>query len=306
MNINGEAVHLEFEGYRAELAAVAATLRSLTHDGRDLVVPFALDQFRPLFSGAILVPWPNRIVDGDYAFDGVEHELPINERARHHALHGLVLAQEFEVTSAGPSGAVLRATVHAQQGYPFTLGIEVAYDLGPDGLVATVTATNLGADRAPYGVAQHPYLTAGSPMNNECVLSLPAATVLEVEPERLTPLALTDVATADGGAFDFRTPRVIGTQFIDHAYSGLQLEDDGFCEVTLVRPDGAGTRMRWDGRVLPWVQIHTADRPEPDRNRVGLAVEPMTCPPDAFNSGTDLVILDPGARHTANWTIGVV
>jgi aldose 1-epimerase len=306
VNINGEAVHLEFEGYRAEIAAVAATLRTLTFEGRDLVVPFAVDQLRPLFSGVILVPWPNRIVDGDYSFDGVDYQLPINERARGHALHGLVLAEEFEVVSAGPSAATLRAKVHAQQGYPFTLAVSVEYELGADGLVTTVTATNQGAERAPYGVGPHPYITAGSPMNNECVLSLPAAAVFEVEPERLTPVALTDVAVADGGAFDFRTPHVIGTQFIDHAYSGLTLDHDGFCEVTLVRPDGAGTRMRWNGRVLPWVQIHTADRPEPERNRVGLAVEPMTCPPDAFNSGTDLVILEPNARHTASWTIGAI
>ncbi len=51
------------------------------------------------------------------------------------------------------------------------------------------------------------------------------------------------------------------------------------------------------------MQVHTADRPDPDDDRVGLAVEPMTCPPDALNSGTDLVVLAPGDSHAASWEI---
>ncbi|HWU31187.1 MAG TPA: galactose mutarotase, partial [Microbacterium sp.] len=58
----------------------------------------------------------------------------------------------------------------------------------------------------------------------------------------------------------------------------------------------------WDAG-CPWVQVHTADLPDPAASRRGLAVEPMTCPPDAFNSGTDLIVLEPGAAHTAGWSI---
>jgi len=73
-----------------------------------------------------------------------------------------------------------------------------------------------------------------------------------------------------------------------------------------VRSGGTGVALIWDPQVLPWVQVHTADRPEPALNRSGIAVEPMTCPPDAFNSGDDLVILDPGARHEASWVIRAI
>jgi aldose 1-epimerase len=67
-------------------------------------------------------------------------------------------------------------------------------------------------------------------------------------------------------------------------------------------PSGTGVALQW-GQQCPWVQIHTADRPDPTINRLGLAVEPMTCPPDAFNSGTDLVWLEPGGQFAASWAI---
>ena len=251
MNINGDTITLEHGPYAANLATVGAAVRTLTYEGRDLVVPFGEDELRPAYRGVLLAPWPNRVVDGMYAFDGVTYELPINERNRNHALHGLICDQGFDVASRTASSATLTSTIHARGGYPFTIGLEVLFELGDDGLTTTVTATNLGAARAPYGTGPHPYLAAGTPNINGCTLTLPAATVYEVEPERLTPVALVDVAASDGGALDFRETREIGTQFIDHAYSGLALAGDGTCEVRLVAPDGRGARMVWDGRVLP-------------------------------------------------------
>jgi aldose 1-epimerase len=67
-----------------------------------------------------------------------------------------------------------------------------------------------------------------------------------------------------------------------------------------------GVECEWDPAVLPWVQVHTADLPLAEESRLGLAVEPMTCPPDAFNSGEDLVVLAPGEEHKAFWTIRAV
>jgi aldose 1-epimerase len=101
---------------------------------------------------------------------------------------------------------------------------------------------------------------------------------------------------------DFRSGAVIGTRRIDHAFTGLQRDTTGKTTVTVRDPAGTGVAMSFGGWA-PWVQIHTADRPEPQWNRIGLAVEPMSCPPDAFNSQDDLIVLKPGATHTADWTI---
>ena len=97
----------------------------------------------------------------------------------------------------------------------------------------------------------------------------------------------------------------IDDTFIDHAFTALGRDAEGNTEVRLTTEDGSGVVMRW-GAECPWVQVHTADRPEPEMNRVGLAVEPMTCPPDAFNSGDDLILIEPGESASASWTIAAI
>ncbi|WP_105567019.1 aldose 1-epimerase family protein [Microbacterium halophytorum] len=305
---SGTQFRIAHGGYVAEVASVGASLRTLTHGGRDLVVPFEADEVRPGYRGTTLAPWPNRIVDGVYEFGGRRHELSLTEPSRGHALHGLLSWAEFSPREVADDAVALVAVVEPQVGYPFRVEVTSEYRLGPDGLTQTVTARNLGTDAAPWGTGPHPYLAAGesagteAPAVNAWTLRLPAAEVLEVD-DRLSPLAVAPVT--DHPEWDFREPREIGGVFIDHAFTALEREG-GFAEVRLTAPDGTGVAMTWDDR-CPWVQVHTADTPG-DRatHRVGLAVEPMTCPPDAFNSGTDLVVLEPGASHAAGWTIAAI
>jgi aldose 1-epimerase len=295
--ITGTRIPLRHGAYAAEIASVGASLRALTADGRDLVVPFAEDELRPLYRGAVLVPWPNRVVDGRYTFDGADQQLPLTEPDRGHALHGLVAWSDFRVVARSSAAVTLETEVVAQAGYPHPLRVEVEYRLSDDGLATRVTTTSTGAGRAPYGVSGHPYLVAGPGRVDDWTLELAADEVLEVDPERLIPQGLGPVA---GGPFDFGTPRRIGDLFIDHAFTGLRAT-----RVRVVASDGHGAELRWDAGA-PWVQVHTGDRPEPAYHRAGLAVEPMTCPPDAFNSGTDLLVLGPGESHALAWTIAAV
>lgn len=295
--ISGTRIPLRHRGYAAEIASVGASLRALTFEGRDLVVPFAEDELRPLYRGATLAPWPNRVVDGRYTFEGAEQQLALTEPDRGHALHGLVAWNDFRVVARSTDAVTLETEVVPQAGYPHPLRVEVEHRLSDDGLATRVTTTNSGADRAPYGVSGHPYLVAGPGRVDDWTLELVADQVLEVEEERLIPLSL---AAVEGGPFDFAEPRRIGELFIDHAFTGLRA-----CRVRVVAADGRGTELRW-GADAPWVQVHTGDRPEPEYHRAGLAVEPMTCPPDAFNSGTDLVVLEPGESHALAWTIAAV
>lgn len=290
--------------YSATIASVGATLRELTVDGRHLVVPFDADEVRPAYRGAILAPWPNRVVDGVYAFDGVSYQLPLTEPKRGHALHGLLVWTRFEIIEATDREAVFEAEVVPSDGYPFPLRVQVAYALGDDGLSTTVTAVNAGTSAAPYGTAPHPYLIAGPGHVDDWTLELPAATVLEVTPDRLVPTETRGVA--DHPEFDFRKARAIDDVFIDHAFTDLARDATGTAAVRVRAADGTGVEMAW-GTELPWVQVHTADRDDaPEISRIGLAVEPMTCPPDAFTSGTDLVRLEPGATHTASWRIAAL
>jgi aldose 1-epimerase len=260
------------------------------------VVPFAEDTVRPLYRGVTLVPWPNRVVDGRYTFDGAAQQLAITEPDRGHALHGLACWSDYRVVDRSDDAVVLETEVVAQAGYPHRLRIEVGFRLGEDGLTQTISATNTGPTRAPYGASGHPYLVGGPGRVDAWTLELDAAQVLQVD-ERLAPQGLEAVA---GTPFDFASPRAIGDLFIDHAFTGLRA-----FRARVLAGDGHGAELRWDA-VAPWVQVHTADRPEPEYDRAGLAVEPMTCPPDAFNSGTDLVVLEPGESHSVSWTIAAV
>ena len=293
-----ELVHGE---YSASIASVGASLRRLTFAGRDLVVPFEANEVRPAYRGATLAPWPNRVVDGLYSFGGVDNILALTEPKRGHALHGFVGWSNFTAVSVDTSRVVLATTIEAQVGYPYRVAIEVLFELTADGLYSSVTATNTGTDAAPWGTGPHPYLVGGPGLVDDWTLTLPATEVLQVTEDRLIPTSLEAV---DGTGFDFRTPRVIGDMFIDHAFTGLDRQDE-IAEVRVESADGTGVAMRWDTQ-CPWVQLHTADQPEPAISRLGLAVEPMTCPPDAFNSGTDLVVLEPGYSHTAGWTIAAI
>ncbi|GGM61337.1 aldose 1-epimerase family protein [Microbacterium saperdae] len=300
---SGRQLRITGHGYEADIASVGASLRALTFDGRDLVVPFDADEVRPGYRGATLAPWPNRIVDGRYRFDGVEHQLALTEPARAQALHGLLAWVEFEDRLVLDDRIALAAVIEPQTGYPFRIEVEVEYRLEADGLRQTVTARNIGADAAPWGTGPHPYLVAGPGRVDDWTLTLPASEVLTVTPDRLSPVAVEPVT--EHPEWDFRDARTIGDVFIDHAFTQLT-RTEGIAEVRLVTADGAGVGLAWD-EGCPWVQVHTADTPAvPATHRIGLAVEPMTCPPDAFNSGVDLVTLAPGATHAASWRLFAV
>lgn len=296
--------------YEAVIASVGASLRSLTHRGRDLVVPFDADEVRPAHRGATLAPWPNRVVDGTYSFGGREFQLALTEPARSHALHGLAAWLDFEAVDKGPDHVTLEAVVQPQTAYPWRIVVTTRFELGPDGLTQSVTARNESTEPAPWGTAPHPYLVAGDGRVDDWTLELPAEQVLAVTPDRLIPTELVAVDADDPERFDFRTARRIGAVEIDHAYSGLVRDADGTATVRVTTADGTGVAMSWDA-ACPWVQIHTADKPQPAQSRLGLAVEPMTCAPDAFNASrysydAGLIVIEPEASATASWRISAI
>jgi aldose 1-epimerase len=297
--LSGTQFSLASGEYRADIASVGATLRTFRRSGRDLVLPFEEDVVRPRYLGAAaLFPWPNRVVDGRYAFGGEEHQLAITEPERGHALHGLAAWLDYTPTEQSADAVVLEATVEPQQGYPHRIRTSVRFSLGAEGLTCAVTAVNEGPSRAPFGTATHSYLVAGPGTVDDWTLTLPATRVLEVD-DRLSPLAEADVPAE----YDFRRARTVGATQMDHAFTGLVRDDAGRAEVRLVAGDGHGVSMTW-GEEYPWVQAFTSD--VPDLARGGIAVEPMTCAPDAFNSGSGLLVLEPGDRFTGSWTLAAI
>jgi aldose 1-epimerase len=302
---SGEQYELSAHGYNAHIAGVGATLRSLRYDGRDLIVPFDADELRPAMRGALMAPWPNRTADGRYAFEGVAHQLVRNEYETGNAAHGLAAWLDFRCTEKVADRISLTATIEPQPGYPWRVRVEVTFYLDADGLVQEVIATNESPDAAPFGVGGHPYLvarTSSTGAADDWMLELPADEVLLVSADRLLPTGIAKVDAHGQGRFDFRARRAIGATTVNHAFTSLRRDADGRARVHVTEPDGHGVEISWDER-CPWVQVYTADAPGSVGHRHGLAVEPMTCPPDALNSQRDLLVIRPGGSAGAGWRI---
>ncbi|GAA1700363.1 aldose 1-epimerase family protein [Microbacterium sediminicola] len=295
-------------GYRAVVASVGATLRSLSFEGRDLILPFDADEVRPGFRGATLAPWPNRVVDGRYVFAGEEHQLSLTEPERRHALHGLAGWQHWGAVSADAAHVTLRFVIEPQEGYPWRVALDTEYRLGAGGLTQRLRAMNMSASVVPFGTGPHPYLVAPGALE-DWVLHLPASRVLLTTDDRLVPTSLESVEV-DAARFDFRAPRTVGDTQLDHAYTGLLVGADSQATATVTDATGVGAGLRW-GAECPWVQAYTGDVPggaANPLNRIGLAIEPMTCAPDAFNDAAydwdpGLLSLESGGSVEASWTL---
>lgn len=292
---SGEQLVVEGGGYRAVVTECGAGLRELEYGGRPLVEGYAEDAPASGGRGQLLLPWPNRIRDGRYRFAGRDHQLPLSEVARGHASHGLVRWAAWRPVEASADAVSLGHRLMAQPGYPWTLDLSVRYAVSDDGLAVTVTATNRGAGPAPFAAGAHPYLRVGPGPVDAWQLTVPARTALATD-DRKIPTGRVAVAGTD---LDLRAGREIGSTVLDTAYTDLDRDEQGRTTVRLSGPEG-GVEL-WMDAAHRWVQVYTAEELSPPRT--ALAVEPMTAPPDAFNSGEDLVVLDPEETRSFSWGV---
>ena len=282
---------------QATITAVAAGIRTLSINGIDLVPPYAEDQAPPMGAGIVLAPWPNRIRDGRWTHEGVEHQLAITEPARDNAIHGLLRYTEYKPIARERDSVTLAATIYPQLGYPYLLGTAVHYELVADGLKVTHYVENLGVEAAPVALGSHPYLKIGGVPTGELTLRLNAASHIEVD-DRLLP---TGEVPVDDTEWDLRDGRRVGDLHLDDAF-GEVASEDGVVLHTLTAPDGRTVSI-WADDEFDYVQVYTSrDFPGEDGD-VAIAVEPMTAPAEAFNSGRGLRWLDPGEEWQVSWGI---
>ncbi len=293
---SGRAVVLRSGGYEAEVVEVGGGLRSLRKDSHDVVAGYRPDEMCSSGRGQVLLPWPNRIRDGAYEFDATSYQLGLSEAAKRNAIHGLTRWANWQLADQSPTHAGYTYRLHPQPGYPFLVDLSIDYTLSDDGLRVDISARNAGDQRAPYGQGAHPYLTVGRRVD-ACELTLPASSRSEVD-ERGLPDAPVSV---EGGPYDFRVPRLIGATSFDNPFTGLS--GDGSSTTVVLRDSESGrvATLVADASYR-WLQVFSGDA-LPTGAREALAVEPMSCPPNAFRSGVDLVILEPGETHTAGFTL---
>jgi aldose 1-epimerase len=298
--LTGLQYEIEAGHYRATVTELGAGLRELVFRGQPVITGYDADELPPAGAGQLLAPWPNRIDGGRYVFGGAEHYLALTEPARGNAIHGLTRWMPWAAVRHEADSVLLRSVPHGHQGYPFCVEIEAEYRVDPGtGLHVSITARNRGSRAAPWGTGSHPYLTTGSPSVDECELTLPAASWLPMD-DRGIPSGPAE--TVEGTDYDFRQPRAIGSTQLDHALTGLDRDGEGRAWAYLCAKGGEGSRVAlWAGHGYRWLQVFTGDPLGEDLRRKAVAIEPMTCPPNAFVTADDLLVLEPGEAVTHTW-----
>ena len=292
MTLTGQQFAIHAGDFEAAVTEVGAHLRSDRHRDADVSAPYDEDVLPPLCDGAVLVPWPNRLRGGRYRFDGTDYQLALTEPGKGNAIHGLARWTRWVPVQHESARVTLVNDIVPQTGYPFEMHVEVSYALRADsGLTVTMSAQNTGSRRAPFGAGCHPYLSVPGGRIDDAVVTVPARERILVD-DAAIPVG---VAPVEGTPYDLRDGRPLGELRLDDCFTGL----DGRGQVE-VRSGDAGARL-WFDDVFRYVQVFTQD------NLAGggpaIAVEPMTCPANAFNSTDGLLVLDPGDRWTGSWGI---
>ena len=284
--------------HSATIVEVGAGIREYSHAGVPVLEAYPLQEICDGGHGAPLIPWPNRLAGGRYSFDGAERQLDLSEPSRGNAIHGLLRWRSWSAADARAASVVMRTRLAPSPGYPFSLEVRIAYELGEGGLTVATTALNTGAHACPYGAGQHPYLSPGTGLLDACTLTLQASTRLIADQQSQVPVGREPVPAE----LDFSSARRIGDQVIDTAFTGLARDGEGIARALLGRADGSCVEL-WADSHHGYLQVFTGDTLAAGRRRTGLAVEPMTCPANAFRSGESLIRLEPGEMITTRWGV---
>ncbi len=296
---SGEQIAIAHGDQRAVVTEVGATLRTYVQHGVPVVEGYAGDEVPWGAHGQILFPWPNRLGAEPWTFSDRVAEPGADITEQSAAIHGLVRWRPFRVESVNQNRCVLALLLHPSPAYPFASEIEVAFHLGSMGLTVTTTVTNRDEVPIPFGLGFHPYLAVTTPTIEGATLQVPARAYVAVD-DRQLPTG--EILPVIGSPLDFTAAKSVNGHELDVTFTELTRDDFGMATVTVTDRDGGSVELGMD-RNFPYVQLYTGDLLGHGRRRTSVAVEPMTCPPDALRSGKDLVVLQPGQHWAASWRL---
>ncbi|MCA1842045.1 MAG: aldose 1-epimerase family protein [Actinobacteria bacterium] len=296
---SGEQFEISWGDQRATIVEVGGGVREYAVAGRPVLDPYPVEEMCDGAHGAPLIPWPNRLADGRYGFQGVDYQVALTEPDKHNAIHGLMRWRPWQAVERDSHRIVMAGRLFPLKGWPFPLDLRVTYELGDGGLTVRTAATNLGDRRCPYGCGHHPYLSPGRGLIDEATLELDASVRILTDNPRQLP---TGAEAVEGTEFDFRSNRRVGDLRIDFPFTELARDSDGRAWVRLTGQDGRRAEL-WVDERYPIIELFTGDTLAPDRQRRGLGTEPMTCPPNGLATGTGLITLDPGETVETTWGV---
>jgi aldose 1-epimerase len=294
---SGEQFEIASGQQRATIVEVGGGVREYSVGAYPVLDPYPVGEICDGAHGAPLIPWPNRLADGRYSFDGGDLQVALTEPTKQNAIHGFLRWRPWVAVEREDDRVVMGTRLYPLEGYPFALEVRVAYEVSEAGLAVSTTVLNIGERPCPYGAGQHPYLSAGGGLLDECTLELPAETRVLTDNERQLPSGDQPV---EGTRFDFRNARRLGEERLDYPFTDLIRDGSGRAVARLGRPDGVCAEL-WADEHYSYLELYTGDTLAPPRRRRGLGVEPMTCAPNAFQSGDGVITLQPGQSLTTRW-----
>jgi aldose 1-epimerase len=295
MTFSGRQYTIEAGSHRATVTEVGAGLQRYTAGGVDVTCTYDVHRLPPKGCGATLMPWPNRIRDGRYAFEGTTQQLALTEPTAGNAIHGLARWARWTEVTHTAHRVTLRHDIVPQTGYPFEVRVEATFAVSADhGLTVTLGARNLGRTRAPFGAGSHPYLSTRGHALADTTVRVPAGERL-ITDDKQVPVGARSVASTE---YDLRRGKRLRSTRFDDGFTGLTL-DGGRGTAEVETPSG-GARL-WFDETYKFLQVFTVENLTPGQS--GVAIEPMTCAPDAFNSGAGLIVLEPDGAWTGSWGI---
>jgi aldose 1-epimerase len=297
---SGEQIVLRHGDQSAVVVEVGGGVRTYTVGGHEVLDGYAEDAQCDAARGQSLIPWPNRVQDGKWSWQGRDLQLALTEPEQHNAIHGLCRWASWRAGERSDSAVTMSCTVAPQPGYPWWLEVSNRWSLDDVGLSVTTTVTNRSGSDAPVAVGFHPYLTVGTPTINTALLTLPADTRMVTGAQQIP----TGAEPVDGTDFDFRTPKPLGGLAIDFAFADLARDADGLVRLRLADPDSDVSVSLWADAAYPFLEVFTGDAlPDPARRRQGLGVEPMSAPPNALATGEAVVAVPAGESWIGSWGI---
>ena len=299
---SGQQIEIRQDNQQATIVEVGGGLREYRVSGQPVLDGYPEHAMADGGRGQPLLPWPNRLQDGRYEFGGQTLQLPLTEVDRRNAIHGLTRWANWAVSGRAEHRVTMSLVLHPQPGYPFTLALAIDYQLSAEGLSVSTLARNIGSAPLPYGAGQHPYLSVGTAMVDAAELRVPAQRFLETDVRQIPTGRLLEVA---GSEWDFREFRRIGDLRLDTCYTDLERGADGLARIDLRGGESGLALTLWMDADYPYVMVFSGDTLLPARRRTGLAVEPMTCPANAFRTGSGLRVLEPGYSCTSQWGLTV-
>ncbi len=250
-----------------------------------------------VFKGAKLIPFPNRLEDGAYFFEGKQYQLQLNYPAEHNACHGFVYDKGFSVekTKEGPESAFVRLLYQhdgSLPGYPFPCKVELTYVLDSrEGFKCRTKIENLSEGAMPVGDGWHPFFTFHKKID-KAFLKLPRTERISAN-ERMLPVG--------------------EAQLYNLFESFTKIEDTNFDTCFKIKPETSGVAsielydFEQEIKVSLWMEtgenkynyFQLYIPPE----RTSIAIEPMTCNVNAFNNQEGLITLKPQEKFIAEYGV---